>query len=172
MAVLAGADVDLDDVRSSAEANLMGVALDTLAKRNYAVGAMIDGNGNFPGGSALSKDDLLATVGSLARYGATAAEHPGSLPWPFLPARLGTTTGADATLYVGGWGYVTKHREVTGEQVAKGIVIGLLIHRGRAHRDRRQQVFARSWSRRQRSRFRRRSRRRHGRRRRDACPHR
>jgi len=122
-----GADVDLDDVRSSAEANLMGVALDTLAKRNYAVGAMIDWNGNFPGGSALSKDDLLATVGSLARYGAAAAEHPGSLPWPFLPARLGTTTGADATLYVGGWGYVTKHREVTGEQVAKGIVIGLLV---------------------------------------------
>jgi hypothetical protein len=122
-----GYDVDLAELRAGAEVNLMNVALDTLAKRNYAVGAMIDWSGNFPGGSALTKDDLLATVGALARYGAATAEHPGQLPVPFLPARLGTTTGADATLYVGGWAYVAKHRDSTGDQIAQGIVIGLLV---------------------------------------------
>jgi len=118
---------DLDRVRNGAELNIMNVALDVLAKRNYAVGAMIDWNGDYPGGKALSKDELIATVGSLGHYGAATAEHPGELPVPFLPARLGTTTGADATLYVGGWSYVANHRDSTGDQIVEAIVIGLLI---------------------------------------------
>ena len=122
-----GYNVNLAELRSGTEVNLMNVALETLAKRNYAVGAMIDWNGDFPGGNALTRDDLLATVGSLGRYGAAATEHPGQLPVPFLPARLGTTTGADATLYVGGWGYVAKHRDSAGEQVAEGVMIALLV---------------------------------------------
>jgi len=122
-----GYDVDIADLRAGTELNIMNVAVEALAKRNYSVGAMIDWNGDFPGGNALTRDDLLATVGSLARYGAAAADHPGQLPVPFLPARLGTTTGADATLYVGGWGYVAKHRDSTGEQIAEGVMIGLLI---------------------------------------------
>jgi uncharacterized membrane protein YgcG len=122
-----GYEVDLARVRDGTEVNLMSVALDALARRNYAVGATIDWNGDFPGGNALSRDELLATVSSLSRYGAAAAEHPGQLPVPFLPARLGGATGADATLYVGGWGYVAKHRETTGEQVAQGIAIALLV---------------------------------------------
>jgi len=122
-----GYEVDLAKVRDGTEVNLMSIALDALARRNYALGAMIDWNGDFPGGNALDRDALLATISSLSRYGAAATEHPGQLPVPFLPARLGTTTGADATLYVGGWGYVARHRETTGEQVAQGIVIGLLI---------------------------------------------
>ena len=122
-----GYELDLARVRDGTEINLMSIALDTLARRNYTPGAMIDWNGDFPGGNALSRDDLHATISALSRYGAAAAEHPGQLPVPFLPARLGGATGADATLYVGGWGYVAKHRESTGEQVAQGIVIGLLI---------------------------------------------
>jgi len=122
-----GYDVDLAKVRDGTEINLMSIALDALARRNYTPGAMIDWNGDFPGGNALSRDQLIATISSLSRYGAAAAEHPGQLPVPFLPARLGTTTGADATLYVGGWGYVAKHRESTGDQVAQAVVIGLLI---------------------------------------------
>ena len=122
-----GYAVDLDELRGGAEVNVMNAALETLAKRNYAVNAMIDWNGDFAGGSALSKDDLLATVSSLGHYGATAAEHPGQLPQPFLPARLGTTTGSDATLYVGGWSYVAAPRESTGDQIVEGIVVGLLI---------------------------------------------
>ncbi|HSR95566.1 MAG TPA: hypothetical protein VLM79_00795 [Kofleriaceae bacterium] len=122
-----GYNVDLVRVRDGTEVNLMSVALDTLARRNYALGALIDWNGDFAGGSALTHDDLLATVSALSRYGAVAAEHPGQLPVPYLPARLGTTTGADATLYVGGWGYVAQHRDTTGDKVAQGILIGLLI---------------------------------------------
>ncbi|MGH9885232.1 MAG: hypothetical protein ACREBE_06875, partial [bacterium] len=64
-----GYNVDLARVRDGTEVNLMSVALDTLARRNYALGAVIDWNGNFPGGSALSHDDLVATVSSLSRYG-------------------------------------------------------------------------------------------------------
>jgi hypothetical protein len=120
-------DGNLAELRSGTEVNIMNIALETLARRNYAVGAMIDWNGNFPGGNALSKDDLLATVGSLGRYGAATAEHPGQLPVPFLPARLGTSTGADATLYVGGWSYVARHHDSTGEQIAQGVMIGLLV---------------------------------------------
>ena len=122
-----GSSVDLTRVRDGTEVNLMSVALDTLARRNYTLGAMIDWNGDFAGGTALSHDDLVATVSALSRYGTVAAEHPGQLPVPYLPARLGTTTGADATLYVGGWGYVAEHHDSTGDQVAKGIMIGLLI---------------------------------------------
>jgi hypothetical protein len=122
-----GYEVDLAKVRDGTEVNLMSVAIDALARRNFALGATIDWNGDFSGGNALSRDDLLATISSLSRYGTVAAEHPGQLPPPFLPVRLGRATGADATLYVGGWGYVARHRDSTGEQVAQGIAIGLLI---------------------------------------------
>jgi hypothetical protein len=122
-----GYNVDLVRVRDGTEVNLMSVALDTLARRNYSLGAIIDWTGAYPGGSALTRDELVATVGALSRYGAVAAEHPGQLPVPYLPARLGTTTGADATLYVGGWGYVAEHRDSTGDKVAQGILIGVLI---------------------------------------------
>ncbi len=118
---------DLEVVRAGAETNIMNVALDAMIKRNYEVGAMIDWNGDYPGGNALSRDDLAATVGSLGRYGAATAEQPGQLPVPFLPARLGSTTGSDATLYVGGWSYVARKRESTGDQVLQAVVIGLLI---------------------------------------------
>lgn len=120
-------DADLAELRAGTEVNIMNVALEALAKRNYSVGAMIDWNGDFPGGNALAREDLLATVGSLARYGAATAEHPGQLPVPFLPVRLGTSTGADATLYLGGWAYVAKHRDSTGEQIAQGVLIGLVV---------------------------------------------
>jgi hypothetical protein len=122
-----GYEVDLAKVRDGTEVNLMSVAIDALARRNFALGATINWNGDFSGGKALSRDDLLATISSLSRYGTVAAEHPGQLPAPFLPVRLGNATGADATLYVGGWGYVAKPRDSTGDQVAQGIVIGLLI---------------------------------------------
>jgi hypothetical protein len=36
-------------------------------------------------------------------------------------------TGADATLYIGGWGYVANHRESTADKVARGIAYALVI---------------------------------------------
>jgi hypothetical protein len=116
--------VELEKVREGAEGSLMGIAAETLAARNYAVASVLDWNGDFIGGHALSPDDLLATVGSLERYGAAVAAHPGELPVPFLPARLGTATGADATLYVGGWAYVAERQN---DQLATGVIIALAV---------------------------------------------
>jgi hypothetical protein len=118
---------NLTELRAGAEVNIMNAALDALGRRDFTTGAMIDWNGDFPGGTAMSRDDVLATVGSLAHYGAAAAGSPGQLPVPFLPARLGATTGADATLYLGGWAYVTERHPSAGEQILEGIVIALLV---------------------------------------------
>lgn len=118
---------NLEDLRAGAEVNIMNVALDALARRNVTPAAVIDWNGEFSGGTAMSRDDVLATVGTLSHYGAAAAQSPGQLPAPFLPVRLGTVTGADATLYVGGWGYVTAPRKSVGEQVVEGIAIALVV---------------------------------------------
>lgn len=120
-------DPDLDEIRARAEASIMNVAVAALTERNYNVGAMIDWNGLYAGGTALQRPELLATVGALAHYGATASAHPGQLPVPFLPARLGATTGADATLYIGGWGYVAKPSEGAGAKVFQGLVVALLV---------------------------------------------
>ncbi|HEX4419158.1 MAG TPA: hypothetical protein VH165_14700 [Kofleriaceae bacterium] len=121
-------DIDLTQSRESSETSIMNVALQSLTKRNYAVGAVIDWNGAFDGGDALEPHALLATMQSLARYGAMTDEHPGQLPIPYLPARLGSSTGADATLYIGGWGYVARPSESsTGTKVVEGVLIGLLV---------------------------------------------
>jgi hypothetical protein len=118
---------DLDETASAAGSWIMNAALDTLARRNYGVGAVIDRNGIFDGGTALSHGDLDATLGALERYGAAAASRPGQLPVPYLPARLGTATGSEATLYVGGWAYVAGERESTAEQVGKVVLFTLAI---------------------------------------------
>jgi hypothetical protein len=44
-----------------------------------------------------------------------------------LPARLGTTTGSDATLFIGGWGYLTRQRANHGEGIAEAIVAIVLV---------------------------------------------
>jgi hypothetical protein len=118
---------DLDLVRAGTEANVVGLTLDQLARHNYAVAATIDWSGEYAGGSALGADDLRATVDSLASYGAVASEHPGELPAPFLPVRLGGATGSDATLYLGGWAYVAKPRPSVGDQIGKVLLITVAV---------------------------------------------
>jgi hypothetical protein len=122
-----GMAADIDQLRSSAEAKLMNTAFDTLASRSYAIGAVMDWNGDTSVGNALAKDDVQPTVAALARYGEAAQAHPGSLPVPYLPARLGTSTKSDATLYIGGWSYVADHHASTGEKIVEGVVIGLVV---------------------------------------------
>lgn len=120
-------EVNLDDVREHSEQSIMNVALQTLTRRNYAVGAVLDWDGSSPQGAALSPQDLQATMQSLGRYGAATELHPGQLPVPFLPARLGATTGADATLYVGGWGFVNKPQEESSSSAGTVLTIGLIV---------------------------------------------
>ena len=123
-----GYEGNLAELQSNTVDTVMGVAVETLAERNYQLGAMIDWNGDAAGRSTLDKDDLLATIGSLSRYGGRVAAHSardGQLPVPSLPARLGTVTGSDATLYVGGWSYVA--REPPHSNTADTVVAVLLV---------------------------------------------
>ncbi|MBA2539420.1 MAG: hypothetical protein H0V17_07290, partial [Deltaproteobacteria bacterium] len=75
------------------------------------VGAVLDWDGRYvdPDGApqiAMPRPLVFATVDSLASYG-TFVGNSRSLPDPILPARLGAS-GSDATLYIGGWGFVGK----------------------------------------------------------------
>jgi hypothetical protein len=125
-----GYDATADQLQGRTATEIMTVAVDTLSDHNYKIAAMIDWNGDYDGGNALAKDDLMATVGALSHYGAAAAGHRERhehLPVPYLPARLGTATGADATLYMGGWSYVSMANEDDGHHVGEAILLGLVI---------------------------------------------
>ena len=76
---------------------------------------------------ALAPDAVVATVDALSAYGSMAERAKHGLPTPYLPARLGELTHADATLYVGGWSFVAKDGPSTGATVAKDIALGLAI---------------------------------------------
>ena len=119
--------VEADRVRSLAETRIMGEALQTLAQHDIGT-TQIDWNGDAKAGNVMAKDDLLATIDSLAGYGAQASESPRQLPVPYLPARLGDATGSDATLYIGGWAYVAKDSDSSvGSDIARGILIAVAI---------------------------------------------
>jgi hypothetical protein len=123
-----GFDANPDQLRSTAETWIANIALATLTDRHYTPTGVIDWNGDLGADvSALSRPDLLATIGALAGYGSLAGARPGALPVPYLPARLGDTTHSDATLFVGGWAFVGNHEKSTGAKVAEGIAIALVV---------------------------------------------
>jgi len=122
-----GYNVDLAALHADTTTRILSAAVDALDQHHYTVAALIDSNGDFPGGNALARTDLRATLDVLGHYGAATARHPGQLPVPALPVRLGAATGADATLYVGGWAYVAPHHETTGEQIVGGLVVAVMI---------------------------------------------
>ena len=82
-------------------------------RRGYRVVAQMQWSGHYDGRSpqqplVMSPQEIEATSTSLSSYGAAVHMSDNKLVPPFLPARLGQTTGSDATLYVGGWTYVGK----------------------------------------------------------------
>jgi len=122
--------VDVDEVRTGAETRLIGIATEMVYQRGYAVGAVLDWGGGYvaPDGNAtlaLDEAQLVGTVDSLASYGA-AVSAAGELPFPYLPARLGERTGSDATLYIGGWGFVGVEHE-TAKTIGKVVLVAVLI---------------------------------------------
>lgn len=121
-----GVEVSPEDLRGQLESGILSAAIDTLNKRSYGIDALIDWNGEASGVTVLARDELHATIGALARY-SEAIRSPTDMPEPTLPVKLGTATGADATLYVGGWALVAKPRESTGEKVLKGVAIVLAV---------------------------------------------
>ena len=125
-----GGKRNADQLRALSEAGLLGAASEELMARGYLVENALGWDGQFvlPDGqsaSALSPDELLATIDALSSYGLAAAQT-GQLPVPYLPARLGEDTHTDATLYIGGWTFQGSDRS-TGDKIAKGILIGIAI---------------------------------------------
>jgi hypothetical protein len=120
----AGYNANVEQLRSDAETHITNAALAALTSHAYGIGAVIDWNGDYSGGHAIEHDTLRATIATLARYGSNI---PDTLPSPHLPTTLGAMTGADATLYIGGWSFVANHRESTADKIAEGIAYALVI---------------------------------------------
>lgn len=120
-----------EQVRVAAESGIIGAATEQLFQRGYSIGAVLDWRGEFvaPGGQmaqAYEPTQLLDTVDALSSYGTAVDVTPKEMPAPYLPVRLGERTGSEATLYIGGWGFVGKSTS-TGEQIAKGVLITVAI---------------------------------------------
>jgi hypothetical protein len=121
------ADVNPDMVQVNAEAMLIRATVEALGQRNERAN-VIDWNGNANGAPAMDGKALDATVGALSGYGSVAEDHPNALPIPYLPVKLGEATGADATLYVGGWSFVAKEPDHdTGKKILEGVLIVVAV---------------------------------------------
>src|SRR5262245_3375941 len=107
-------------IRGQLEQRVLNVALATLAQRSYGINATIDWNGQSSGVDVMPRQALAATIGALAHYGENGAA-------PQLPEKLGATTGADATLYVGGWALVAPPQESEASKVAGEVATALVV---------------------------------------------
>lgn len=126
-----------DELAAQIDALVSGAVIAGLSRRGYQVAAQMGWDGIYvaPDGTlreAMPGEHLEMTAHALSGYGqamAQAGASPtGGLLVPYLPHRLGTGTGADATLYIGGWSYVGEDpRETTGQKVLEGVAIGLLV---------------------------------------------
>jgi len=117
-----------EEVRDAASNQLLASAVEAVQQRSYAVDGLIDWHGEIDGrGPVMDPGDLEATIATLARYDTRTGRFPIRLPEPDLPAKLGTVSGADATLYIGGWAYVAAHHDSTGEKIAEGVLIGVAV---------------------------------------------
>jgi len=124
---------EADPLRLAAEGVIVTTALQELNRRGYDVGSVIGWNGDGLSASGspgvvLAPEEVRATADALASYGTAVSRTPG-LPVPYLPARLGAVTGADATLYVGGWAYAGDHRASDDDDalIALGIIAAVAV---------------------------------------------
>jgi len=119
-----------DAIRLRVESALVGATTETLYQRGYQLGAQVGWDGAFVGDDgvphgALTPDELLGTLSVLSSYG-DAVARLGGLPQPPLPARLGAS-GAQATLYVGGWSYVGDDGGGAGKVVKTALVVAIVV---------------------------------------------
>jgi hypothetical protein len=125
-----GSKVPAEDVAAQLDAVTRSAVAMDLARRGYAVRAQLEWDGTVvtPDGTAheaMPGDHLNVTAYSLSGYGHAVEQARQGLLVPYLPHRLGVSTGSDATLYVGGWAYVGKPPTSKGAKIAQGIVIAL-----------------------------------------------
>ncbi len=84
-----------------------------LHKRRYRLASIIDRGGSYSVGTvrrAMTEDQLADALGTLDAHAEAQSRSPDRLLPLAMPARLGAGTGSDATLYVGGDGYVGDDR--------------------------------------------------------------
>jgi hypothetical protein len=98
-----------DAVAAAYRSMVMGSIGEALRARRYRLASIIDRAGNYSVGvvrRAMTDMELADTLGALNAHAEQQFRSPGRLvPLP-APARLGAATGSQATLYVGGTGYV------------------------------------------------------------------
>lgn len=129
----AGSAASPEDLAARLDGVLRGVVDTALLRRGYHVLAQLEWDGTYmaPDGAireAMATEHLGVTAYSLSGYGHAVDAAEQGLLVPYLPHRLGRATGADATLYIGGWAYVGKDpNDNRGAKIAKGIVIGILV---------------------------------------------
>jgi hypothetical protein len=119
-----------DEIRLRAESAIVGAATAALYERGYQLGAQLHWDGGFIGDDgvprgALTPDELLGTVSVLSAYHGEAVRL-GGLPQPPLPARLGAS-GAQATLYVGGWSYVGDDTSGAGKVLKVAVIAAVIV---------------------------------------------
>jgi hypothetical protein len=134
----AGSKQDPNQLSRSVTTVLGGAVAAEMAERGYQVTAQMDWDGRYvaPDGllrSAMSEEDVAGTAYALSGYGeaqrrASRELGTGGMLVPFLPARLGEETGADATLYVGGWAFSGRDkRRNKASQVAKVVLVVAVV---------------------------------------------
>jgi hypothetical protein len=130
-----GARHDPEAVANGLDAMVTTMVQQELAVRGYDTVAAFDWEGMFDGpqgpAQAMDPQALAVTALALSSYGVAQAKvsKRGEILVPHVPVALGTETGSDATLYVGGWAYSGKKKKgmSTGAKVAVGVLVGVLI---------------------------------------------
>jgi hypothetical protein len=125
------AAVDPAELAAAFDAMAASAVDGELARHGYQVVAHVDWDGSEADGvgrrQAMSADQVARTAEALSSFGSAQAREPAGLLVPYLPVRLGVASGADATLYVGGWAYAGTPPPSRGKQIAKGVLIGLAV---------------------------------------------
>ena len=106
-----------------------------LNNRGYRVAANMGWNGSFINErgetwQAMTHDQVVETAWALSSFGDAVVRSGRTDLDPHLPHRLGHVSGADATLYVGGWAYAGKKKTptaVTVLKVAAIVVVAVVV---------------------------------------------
>ena len=129
LAARADYEVHPDELRRRFDTSAAAAVLSGLTRAGYQVNPMEwNGTAMMPDGTraaVLAPQDLEGTALAFASY-ARVIDDP-RVAGPALPARLGATTGADATLYVGGEAYVGRKPTSKAAKVGKVVLIGLAV---------------------------------------------
>ena len=129
-----GTERNPEELSGSLQVSVSGMVAAELASRGYQVRSQMDWDGTFvaDGGAiehAMSEEEIAQTAFALSGFGEAQRLVRGRILVPYLPVRLGAATGAEATLYVGGWAYAGKDQKgsSTAAKIAKGVLIAVAI---------------------------------------------